>query len=46
MTTDEYKGYVFDRIILELRDDALESNLLGIRADIDLEDENKSTCDK
>lgn len=38
MPVEEYNSIVCNNIILELKDDAPESKLLGIQVDIDLED--------
>ena len=38
-----YNSITSDNIILELKDDAPESKLLGVQVDNDLEDKNKNT---
>lgn len=43
MSEDDYNSIISDNIILELKDDAPESKLLGVQVDIDLEDKNKNT---
>jgi len=45
MSAPDFKQIVTDNIILELKDDAPESKLLGIQIDIDLEDKKKSIND-
>ena len=45
MTEEEYDSIICDNIILELKDDAPESKLLGIQVDIDLEDKSKNSDD-
>jgi uncharacterized protein YydD (DUF2326 family) len=42
MTEEEYENMICNNVILELKDDAPESKLLGIQVDIDLEDKSKS----
>lgn len=42
MTREEYESIICNNVILELKDDAPESKLLGIQVDIDLEDKSKS----
>ncbi len=42
MSVDDYDSIIHDNIILELKDDAPESKLLGIQVDIDLEDKSKN----
>jgi hypothetical protein len=42
MTEEEYESTICNNVILELKDDAPESKLLGIQVDIDLEDKSKS----
>ncbi len=41
MNPDEIEQILTENIILELKDDASESKLLGIQVDIDLEDKGK-----
>ncbi len=41
MTQDEFEQNITDNIILELKDDAPESKILGIQIDIDLEDRSR-----
>lgn len=43
MTGEEYDSIICDNVILELKDDAPESKLLGIQVDIDLEDKSKNS---
>ena len=43
MSEDDYNSIISDNIILELKDDAPESKLLGVQVDIDLEDKRKNT---
>ncbi len=43
MSEDDYNSIISDNIILELKDDAPESKLLGVQVDIDLEDKSKNT---
>lgn len=45
MSEEEYQNIVKKNIILELKDDAPESKLLGIQIDIDLEDKGKTLGD-
>lgn len=48
MPDEDYQQIISDNIILELKDDAAESKLLGIQVDIDLEDKSKNErgCEK
>lgn len=43
MSENDYNSIISDNIILELKDDAPESKLLGVQVDIDLEDKSKNT---
>ena len=43
MSDEDYNSIILDNIILELKDDAPESKLLGVQVDIDLEDKSKNT---
>lgn len=43
MTEEEYESIICNNVILELKDDAPESKLLGIQVDIDLEDKRKNS---
>lgn len=45
MTEEEYDSIICDNIILELKDDAPESKLLGMQVDIDLEDKSNNSDD-
>jgi uncharacterized protein YydD (DUF2326 family) len=45
MTEEEYNNIICDNVILELKDDAPESKLLGLQVDIDLEDKSKNSDD-
>lgn len=43
MTEEEYRSIICNNVILELKDDAPESKLLGIQVDIELEDKSKDS---